>query len=224
MHRLLTPNPVKQAHTKPCSLVVGQNPTLRIRCPLTHRTLHHLAKAVNQTCPNASPAHTTPKQASTHRTLQKQSVMCADHCQRARWTGVQIRCATGGVIHPQVRRQPVSRAPQALPHDEQELGEVHAVARLDAHLQQVWSLCCRCSRCCCLTSGLLSALLLFTSLLCHLWLYCASCAKSLCQKVEKLMHVQCTLLHECVTLQAYVWKHGAFTRSCMETRSLWTHL
>ncbi len=37
--------------------------------------------------------------------------MCADHCQRARWTGAQVRCAAGGAVHPQVRRQPISRAP-----------------------------------------------------------------------------------------------------------------
>ena len=37
--------------------------------------------------------------------------MCADHCQRARWTGVQVKCATGGAVHPQVRRQPISCAP-----------------------------------------------------------------------------------------------------------------
>ena len=47
MHRLLTPHLIKQAHTKPSVLVVGQDTTLRIRCPLSHCTLLHLAKSVN---------------------------------------------------------------------------------------------------------------------------------------------------------------------------------
>jgi len=50
MHHLLTPHLIKQTHTKPCILVVRQDPTLRIRCPFTHCTLLYLAKPANDVC------------------------------------------------------------------------------------------------------------------------------------------------------------------------------